>query len=240
MEAFIEPLRELAEFDEISSRICRNEGLVQVAGCVESQKAHFIYGLSGLFPYRLILAPDEQRAKQLYEDYRFYDRNVCYYPAKDLLFFQADIHGNLLIKQRMQVIRSMLEQEEVTVVTSVDGCMDCLIPLKSIYENLIHLEAGSTIDLEELERRLSWLGYERVSQVESSGQFAVRGGILDVYSLTEENPWRIEMWGDEVDSIRSFDAYSQRSIENLEKITAKTSCLICSAFKSIKIRNRKP
>ena|SRR5699024_234772 len=100
MEAFIEPLRELAEFDEISSRICRNEGLVQVAGCVESQKAHFIYGLSGLFPYRLILAPDEQRAKQLYEDYRFYDRNVCYYPAKDLLFFQADIHGNLLIKQR--------------------------------------------------------------------------------------------------------------------------------------------
>ena len=219
MEAFIEPLRELAEFDEISSRICRNEGLVQVAGCVESQKAHFIYGLSGLFPYRLILAPDEQRAKQLYEDYRFYDRNVCYYPAKDLLFFQADIHGNLLIKQRMQVIRSMLEQEEVTVVTSVDGCMDCLIPLKSIYENLIHLEAGSTIDLEELERRLSWLGYERVSQVESSGQFAVRGGILDVYSLTEENPWRIEMWGDEVDSIRSFDAYSQRSIENLEKIT---------------------
>ena len=58
MEAFIEPLRELAEFDEISSRICRNEGLVQVAGCVESQKAHLIYGLSGLFPYRLILAPD--------------------------------------------------------------------------------------------------------------------------------------------------------------------------------------
>ena len=219
MEAFVQPLRGLAEYEEIRSRIGRNPGLVQIAGCVESQKAHLICGLSGLFPCRLILAQDEQRAKELYEDYRFYDKKVFYYPAKDLLFFQADIHGNLLIKQRMQVVRALLEEESVTVVTSVDGCMDYLMPLGQIKENLVCLNSESTIDLEELSKKLVWLGYERVPQVERSGQFAVRGGILDIYSLTEENPWRIEMWGDEVDSIRSFDAYSQRSIENLETIT---------------------
>lgn len=61
-----------------------------------------MYGLSGLFPYHLILADDERNAKEIYEDYRFYDKNVYFYPAKDLLFFQADIHGNLLIRQRMR------------------------------------------------------------------------------------------------------------------------------------------
>ena len=75
-----------------------------------------MYGLSGLFPYHLILADDERNAKEIYEDYSFYDKNVYFYPAKDLLFFQADIHGNLLIRQRMRVIRALLEQEEVTVV----------------------------------------------------------------------------------------------------------------------------
>ena len=63
------------------------------------------------------------------------------------------------------------------------------------------------------------MGYERAAQVEASGQFSVRGGIIDIFPLTEENPWRIELWGDEIDSIRSFDAESQRSIENLEEIS---------------------
>ena len=161
MEAFVQPLRGLAEYEEIRSRIGRNPGLVQIAGCVESQKAHLICGLSGLFPCRLILAQDEQRAKELYEDYRFYDKKVFYYPAKDLLFFQADIHGNLLIKQRMQVVRALLEEESVTVVTSVDGCMDYLMPLGQIKENLVCLNSESTIDLEELSKKLVWLGYER-------------------------------------------------------------------------------
>lgn len=72
--------------------------------------------------------------------------------------------------------------------------------------------------MDVLKNTLVQLGYERVGQVEMPGQFSVRGGIVDIYSLTEENPWRIELWGDEVDSIRSFDAESQRSLENLDEI----------------------
>ena len=178
-----------------------------------------MYGLSGLFPSHLILAEDEKRAKEIYEDYRFYDKEVYYYPAKDLLFFQADIHGNLLIRQRMQVIKALLEKERITVVTSIDGCMDFLLPLEEIKKSLIHYESDSPIDLDKLKDSLIALGYERVGQVEMPGQFSVRGGIIDIYSLTEENPWRIELWGDEIDSIRSFDAESQRSLENLDEIT---------------------
>ena len=219
MKAFLTPLQGLAEFEQIKEKSKTNKGILQVSGCMESQKSHLMYGLSGIAPYRLILAEDERRAREIYEDYRFYDRKVYSYPAKDLLFFQADIHGNLLIRQRMKVIKALLEEKELTVVTSIDGCMDFLESLEKIKEQLIYYESDSTVDTEQLKNQLVALGYERVGQVEMPGQFSVRGGIVDIYCLTEENPWRIELWGDEIDSIRSFDSESQRSLENLEEIT---------------------
>ena len=219
MNAFTQPLAAMAEFEEIQNCIEKKQGIVQVSGCIESQKAHFIHGLSALAPCRLILAEDERQAKELYEDYRFYDKTVLFYPAKDLLFFQADIHGNLLIRQRMRVVKALLEQEDITVVTSIDGCMDFLLPLEKINDRLLHFYSDSVIDMDALKNALVDLGYERTGQVEMAGQFSVRGGIIDIYSLTEENPWRIELWGDEIDSIRSFDAESQRSLENLDEIT---------------------
>lgn len=219
MKAFLTPLQGLAEFEQIKEKSKTNKGILQVSGCMESQKSHLMYGLSGIAPYRLILAEDERRAREIYEDYRFYDRKVYSYPAKDLLFFQADIHGNLLIRQRMKVIKALLEEKELTVVTSIDGCMDFLESLEKIKEQLIHYESDSTVDIEQLKNQLVVLGYERVGQVEMPGQFSVRGGIVDIYCLTEENPWRIELWGDEIDSIRSFDPESQRSLENLEELT---------------------
>ena len=219
MKAFLTPLQGLAEFEQIKEKSKTNKGILQVSGCMESQKSHLMYGLSGIAPYRLILAEDERRAREIYEDYRFYDRKVYSYPAKDLLFFQADIHGNLLIRQRMKVIKALLEEKELTVVTSIDGCMDFLESLGKIKEQLIHYESDSTVDIEQLKNQLVALGYERVGQVEMPGQFSVRGGIVDIYCLTEENPWRIELWGDEIDSIRSFDPESQRSLENLEELT---------------------
>ena len=218
MKTFLQPLQNLAEMEEIQKQAGKNQGVIAVSGCMESQKAHFIYGLSGLFPCHLILAEDERSAKQIFEDYRFYSKNVYYYPARDLLFFQADIHGNLIIRQRMQVIKAMLTEKEITVVTSIDGCMDFLGPLDAIKKQLIRFCSDSAVDMDKLKDDLVKMGYERVGQVEMPGQFSVRGGIVDVYCLTEENPWRIELWGDEIDSIRSFDAQSQRSLENLEEI----------------------
>ena len=219
MEAFLTPLQGLAEYEQICEQSRNNHGIIQITGCMESQKAHLIYGLSKMTCCHLILAEDEKRGRELYEDYQFYDKKVLFYPAKDLLFFQADIHGNLLIRQRMKVIKALIEEEECTVITSIDGCMDYLEPLEKIKTHLIHYKNNSTVDIEQLKEQLVKLGYERMGQVEMPGQFSVRGGIVDVYCLTEENPWRIELWGDEIDSIRSFDAESQRSLENLEGIT---------------------
>ncbi len=215
MQALIRPLSELAEFEELYKTRKEKPGMTRVCGCVNSQKTHMMYALGDGCKYKVIACSSESKAKRVYEEYRFLDGETYLYPAKDLLFYQADLRSKELIKQRMQVLEAIISKESVTVVTTFDAFMDALLPKKVIKERVIRIAYDASIDMEELARRLSGIGYDREEQVEGPGQFAVRGGILDIYPLTEELPVRIELWGDEVDSIRTFDVETQRSIENL-------------------------
>lgn len=218
MKAFLEPLEQLSEYGEIKSQLRRIKGLVQVSGCIDAQKPHFVWGMGESYEVRVVVTYSELHAKELYENYRFFDSDVYLYPAKDLIFYSADIHSNLIIQQRMEVVQGLLEGRKMTIITTMAGCMDHLMPLEDIRENVITLANDSQLDLHKTQNQLIALGYERTGQVEGSGQFAVRGGILDVFPLTSEVPVRIELWGDEIDSIRSFDVESQRSIENLDEV----------------------
>ena len=215
---FANPLEELAEFQDMNKELNEGRGPLQVSGCVDSQKAHLISETGGGKRWKLIVTYDDSRARELFEDYRTFDPAVYLYPARDLLFYSSDIHGNLLTRQRMQVFKSLLENETGTVVTTADALMDRLLPLSEIQNSCVHVACGETILLEKLKGRLSQLGYERVGQVDGMGQFSIRGGIIDIFPLTEELPVRIELWGDEVDSIRSFDLESQRSVEELQEV----------------------
>ncbi len=219
MNCVTAPLRELNEFEEISTFLARNTGTVFASGCIDSQKVHFIKGLGEKFSYKLILTYSEIKAKEIYEDYKFFDSNVYYYPAKDLIFYNVDIHSNLIVKERINALRAVLEKQNATLILSVDGCMDKLMPFEEVKKNIISIKELDTIEVDRLKELLIATGYERMAQVEGSGQFAIRGGIIDIFPLTEENPVRIELWDDEVDSIRYFDIESQRSIERVEEIT---------------------
>ncbi|MCI8861198.1 MAG: transcription-repair coupling factor [Lachnospiraceae bacterium] len=218
MKAFLEPLKKLSAYEEIHGKLRKNRGVLQLSGCIDSQKVHMACELGGEFPFRIILTYSEQRAKEIYEDCRYFDHETVLYQAKDFLFFHADIQGNLLVRQRIRALQALLTKERITVVTTFDGCMDRLKPLKEVREELLCIGTESVVETKALSERLVRLGYERTGQVDAPGQFAVRGGIVDIYSLTEDNPWRLEFWDDEIDSIRSFDAESQRSIENLSEI----------------------
>lgn len=218
MQALTRPLKELAEFDELYKQRMDKPGVIQLTGCITSQKTHIMYALSDDVKYRIIACSNELKAKQIYEEYRFLDANTYLYPAKDLLFYQADLRSKELLKQRMSVVQAVLEEEDITIIASFDSFMDALLPKDMIEERVLNISGVGSISLETLQKELVKLGYEREVQIEAPGQFAVRGGILDVYPLTEELPVRIELWGDEVDSIRTFDVESQRSIENLDSI----------------------
>ncbi len=231
---FENALAELAEFEELNTDLNRGRGPVQVSGCMDSQKVHLMQEAGERLPWKLVVTYDEARAKEIYDDFRCFTDRVWLYPAKDLLFYNADIHGNLITRQRMQVVKALMEDAAKAseaagngsgqpggmtggvVVTTLDGLMDRLLPLSALQAQTFGVRTGDIIDIEEWKKRLVALGYERMAQVDGMGQFSIRGGILDIFPLTEELPVRIELWDDEVDSIRSFDVESQRSVEQMD------------------------
>ena len=216
MHALTAPLSELAEIEEICEERGREPGMLLLSGCVTSQKTHLMYALGKGYGHTLIVLSSEDKAKKLYEEYRFLNENTSYYPAKDLLFYQADIHGKQLVKQRMETLQMMMEaKSQVTVITTIDGFMDELPSEAEIKGDILTISNGEALEFESLKEKIIKLGYDREAQVDGPGQFAVRGGIIDIYPLTEELPIRIEFWGDEVDSIQTFYVERQRSVENL-------------------------
>ena len=218
MEAFTQSLQELTEFQGAKGLLQKGKS-VAISGCIAAQKLHMAYGLSDGFRYKIIVTYDTMKAKELYEDYKLYEKNVILFAPKDLIFFQADIHGNELTLERLAAYQKILEGEPLTIVTTFDALMAPCIPMSVYDENQIFLDQTITVDETALAQKLNKIGYEKCAQVESRGQFSIRGGIVDIFDVTQENPYRIELWGDEIESVRTFDVLSQRSIEELDECT---------------------
>ncbi|MCD8118759.1 MAG: transcription-repair coupling factor [Lachnospiraceae bacterium] len=215
MDSFYEPLKSLPAFRR-AAELLRGGKRFGLSGLKDSRQVHFMSALGQAKKYQIVVTYSEIRAKELLDEYRFYDRRALYYPAKDFIFMGADAKGNLLATDRMRVFRRILEGEAFTVILPIDALMDSLLPLSVIRNNILHFQTAEVIDPEEVIRRLVLLGYERRIQAELPGQFAARGSILDIYPVTEETPFRIDLFDDEIDIIKSFDPQSQRSIENAE------------------------
>lgn len=219
MKVLSAPLWELAEFEEGKKLLDREKAKVAFSGLYDSQKLHMVSGLSDGFEQKIIVTFSDRQAREIGAEYAFYDRNTLVYPGKDLIFYQADVAGGELVRERMRVVRAILEKRPVTVVTTMEALMMPQMPLSEIVSRVLRFDRSSTVDEERLSEALIEMGYEKNYQVEAPGQFSVRGGIVDIFDMTEENPYRIELWGDSVDSIRSFDVLSQRSVENLDSIS---------------------
>ena len=213
MNTLLVPLKELGEYEAIRKALDKKGGKASISGCVDSQKLHMVFGTDNNYDVKLIVTYSDMKARELLEDCRLYSRNSYFYPARDLIFYQADIHSNQLTKERIAVQRRILEGEPVTIVTTFSALMAHHLPLSVLEDNVIHISKDSVVEEQALAKKLVAMGYEKNYQVEAPGQFSIRGGIVDIFDLTAENPVRIELWGDEIESIRSFDVLSQRSIE---------------------------
>lgn len=225
MNALEQALREHGEYIRLEESLKKNKNAsLGVSGCKDSDKINIINALSSGYKYTVIVTNDAKKAREMYEDFVIYNKNVILYPAKDFLFLNAEIHGNYIISERLNVIKNIIENNDSIIITTIDGLMDKLIPVEIIEENVVMISSQDSLDLEEVKSKLVNMAYERVSQVQGPGQFAMRGEILDIFPVTEESPVRIDLWGDEIDSIKYFDVESQRSIENIEDITIYPAC----------------
>ena len=217
MNSFYYPLLKLNEYEQVRDCLSQKKSC-QVTGCSDSQLAHFITGLSDGYRQKVIVTFSALKAKEIYDDIKGFTDDVVMYPSKDFIFFSADVHGNLILQQRLEFIEKIVEDKPFTVIVTADAFMDKIQPLDKIKDNYLEISEGSVIELDALKKKLVKMGYEAVEQVDSPGQFAIRGSIIDIYTLTDEVPYRIDFWDDEVDIIKSFEIENQRSIENLESI----------------------
>ena len=216
-DIYLDGIKGLPEAEAIRDKL-KKHNIVQLSGCVDAMKPQLIYALGQDFHTRLVVTYDEMRAKDLYEQYQSLGE-CSLYPARDFLFYQSDIRGNALSRERLKTTEALIEGREVTIFTTIDALLNRIMPIEAYADSTIRVCAEDSLDMDRTIKKLVRLGYERVTQVEHHGEFATRGGIVDIYPLTMDFPVRIELWGDEIDSIRSFDPESQKSMENLDSVS---------------------
>ena len=196
MKTFFEPVQGMAGIEEIKKSFSRLGHAVMVSGCIDTQKAHLLEALGEQYPIRVVITSDEVKARQLREDCLFFDKSSIYYPAKDFIFYSADVHGNQLAGERLACIYKIIQAQKhisedsisngktdgiqpenknaagLTVVTTIDGCADLLVPLEKYKNATISFEKGQVLE-------------GTVKNITSYGVFIDLGGVDGLIHITD-------------------------------------------------------
>lgn len=190
---------------------------LSVSGVEESARAQLIYSLfEEQDKHALAVCYSDMEARALAADLGFYTDSVQIFPSKEYIFYNIETSGRGSQNERLGAVSRLVYGEKIITVTSLDALMQYTIPKDEFAEHTISFNLGDAFDLEELCAKLIIMGYSREELVEGEGQFALRGGILDVFSPNYENPVRIEFFDNETDSIRLFDRVSQRTLDKID------------------------
>ena len=147
METLLAPLQEINAYNSVRECIGKGKFPLHVSGCMDSQRTHFIYGLSQGTAWKVIVTQNEIKARELIEEYRMFDRETLYFPAKDVIFYSADVHGSAITVERLKVVEALLTKKEGTVITTMDAGMENL-PALSVYEKAFcEVAEGDTVYL---------------------------------------------------------------------------------------------
>lgn len=165
----------------------------------------------------LLIVPDEASAFLTQKAFEECQLKAAVYPYRDFNFNRISV-SHSYEHERLSVLDKALFGGADIFITTPDAAMQYTVPRKRLAEASIVLKNGVSISTEELSKRLSLLGYVRVDMVEAEGQYAVRGGICDIFPPKYEEPVRVEFFGDEIDRLASFDVFSQRTVGTPESV----------------------
>lgn len=167
----------------------------------------------------LVIVSSNSRAHQLASDLSFFtNRQIFVLDSEDLIFLKFDAKNKDQLNQRLKALKALRTNDEAIVIASVSAAIKKTIPHEIFEEKGFEISLSNDLDIDQVKKSLISMGYERRKLVDGPGEFSLRGGILDIFSPDSENPYRIELFDTEVDSIRSFDVDTQRSIENLKEV----------------------
>ena len=217
VQQLLQALHALPDWNALCAALRRNEP-VGVSGAAQINRSHLIAALQEeLRRPALIVCQDEMAARRLQEELKaFLDEEYPLLPSRDLTFYAASAISRGWEQRRLKLLYALLTAP-TTVITTWEALCLRTMPPELLRACALTVTPDAPITPEELIFRLTQSGYSRCTLVEGVGQFAVRGGIVDVYSPAHEQPVRIEFFGDEIDAMGFFDPVSQRRVENAER-----------------------
>ncbi len=219
LQGLMNPLKKSDDFKELKNAIEGGYFPVGVYGTSESARSYIIESIFEEIDKPLfVFTHSDMEAKTLYEDLSLYINEVYYFPAKEVVFYNIDAISGDLRWARLKVIKEMLKPGKKIIVCSIDALASSYTPKELFESHSFTLRLGDVISFKDMSERLIEAGYERMDMVDGKGQFSLRGGIMDVYPPNSSTPYRLELFDDEIDSIRSFNIETQRSIDKIEEI----------------------
>ncbi len=229
-------LTQRPEFRRLVQQIQKAEGLPALTGITETSRPFVVSALSAALKEPLLfVVADEAQALQVVDTLKAMVQSaddVIFMPDRDALPYERLISDHETTQQRMHALLRLIDGEQpgTIVVCSARALSQPIIPPRELAASLYDLEPGQEVDLTLMLEHLYNLGYEPVTEVEEPGQFSHRGGIVDLFPATLPRPVRIEFFGDEIESLRTFDPQTQRSLNPI------ASCVIGPAREALPLR----
>ena len=212
-------LGKLPEFQELERAVQSGTLPAAATGLSTVHKATFIASLCVRQKKKaFVLTGEEAEAQRLCEDLRSMGLRPLFYPYRDFALRDTEGASHEYERQRLQVLALMAAGDYDAVLCCPDAALQYTLPPAELRRRTVSLHPGQSITMERVETALLACGYERAVQVDGSGQFSRRGGILDVFTPDAEQPARLEFWGDEIDTISLFDVETQRRADSVEEL----------------------
>ena len=220
-------LRDLASSEKFKKYINEKTYPIKISGLAFVAKAQLIAATyeEKRKPICLITY-NEIQAKQIVKNLSYFLNDVKYFPKREIAAYDYDAESNDIEYDRIEILNNIYNKKAKIIVTTIEAVMQKMISKDVLYQNILKLKIGDTINHDSLKNKLVQNGYKRVDLIENRGEFSVRGDIVDI-GIAENEGIRIEFWGDDVDSIRTFRISSQRSNEMIKNV------VIYPAFENI-------
>ena len=217
MDFFAQTFAELPDYQRLKKALAAGETPVCVTGLSGIHKAQLALTL-GQEQQFLFVTGTESEAIRICSDINAMAGTdiAMHYPAKEILFTSVESKSAEYEHERLHVLTAIMENQLRIVTASVEALMQPTIPPTVLRQARITLRQGTATDLTELTQQLLHAGYVRCENVEGKGQFAVRGSIVDIFPVQMTSPVRMELWGDEIDTLNFFDTETQRRTESID------------------------
>ncbi len=218
MNDIIKVLPNYKKFNDYIENVKNKTNPIMLSGLTDSGKVHFAYSTYFYVEKPIcIITYNEMQAKKIVKNLAYFTDKVDFFPKKEIMAYNFLAESKDIAYSRISCLNNIYDGKANVIVTTIEAVSQKIISKKVLYKNIINLKTGDTLELEEIKEKLIALGYERAEIVENKAEFSVRGGIIDI-ALTEKDGIRIELWGDEIDSIRTFNISNQRSKEKIDNI----------------------